>query len=444
MPRVKRYVAVASVNVVILAVLLELAGVATHYARERRAFYGRPSPEWPQVATVEPAGTQFVLHPIMGFIRRPGLSITSAATRDRLDAMVGAEATPEWTALRANNFGFFSRRDYPYTPEDEPYLVGIFGGSVAQWFALQGASVLVDRLRQAVALKDRRIEILNFAQGGFKQPQQLQALAYFLARRQPLDFVVNIDGFNDVALSSMNVQAGIDPSQPSAQQLLPLVSLLDANALRPERVEAFARAKRSERWMRSMEQRMDRTRSAGAWLVLQVLWQGAAHSFNVANDELGSDAEDTPQDLLHVNPWPAARTPETSMDDIVSTWMQSSMLMHDMLCARGIPYLHVVQPNQYFSKKRFSDEERRVAIRSDSPYANGVRMGYPSLRDRIPAMRALGLDVVSAVEVFDDMERTVYADDCCHVNQLGNEVLARFVGDHIAQAIATTPCHSGR
>lgn len=336
-------------------------------------------------------------------------------------------------ALRANNFGFFSPHDYPYVPGDEPYLVAVLGGSVAQWFALQGAPALVERLRQAAAIGGRRIEIVNFAQGAFKQPQALQVLAYFLARGQRLDFVVNLDGFNDVALSSLNVENGIDPSQPSAQQLLPLMSLLDRDALSPEQIETFARAKRAERWMRSIEHRMDQARSAGLWLVLQVLWHGVARSHGTASDEIATGATATGQQLLHVNEWPRSSTPEASMDTIASTWVRSSLLMRDMLCASDIPYLHVVQPNQYFSRKRFPDAERQVAIRADSPYANGVRVGYPYLRDRVPALRSRGVSVVSAIDVFDDIEEVVYADDCCHVNQLGNEVLARFIGDHMTR-----------
>ena len=55
---------------------------------------------------------------------------------------------------------------------------------------------------------------------GYKQPQQLLVPTYFLSIGQVFDLVVNIDGFNEVALSSVNHQRGLDISMPSAMHLI--------------------------------------------------------------------------------------------------------------------------------------------------------------------------------------------------------------------------------
>ncbi len=47
---------------------------------------------------------------------------------------------------------------------------------------------------------------------------------------------------------------------------------------------------------------------------------------------------------------------------ISSLWTRASVVMHDILRSRRVPYVHVVQPNQYHSKTRFSRDEERVAM----------------------------------------------------------------------------------
>ena len=50
--------------------------------------------------------------------------------------------------------------------------------------------------------------ICNFGSGGYKQPQQLAALSEALLLGVPLDVVVNIDGYNEVALGKSDAQRG--------------------------------------------------------------------------------------------------------------------------------------------------------------------------------------------------------------------------------------------
>ena len=41
-----------------------------------------------------------------------------------------------------------------------------------------------------------------------------------------------------------------------------------------------------------------------------------------------------------------------------------------------------------------------------------------------------------ATAVLDDEPRIVYADDCCHLNQLGTDLFADHVADRIAEGLA--------
>jgi hypothetical protein len=88
-----------------------------------------------------------------------------------------------------------------------------------------------------------------------------------------------------------------------------------------------------------------------------------------------------------------------------------------------IPFLHVLQPNQYHSRKAFSDEERSFAISQTSPYREAVEAVYPELVDRMVRMRRSGWTAFDATVIFDNRTETVFSGNCCHYNRLGNSIL---------------------
>src|SRR5262249_15788396 len=90
---------------------------------------------------------------------------------------------------------------------------------------------LSDSLKKIPAYHDREPIVLNFALPGHKQPQQNQVLALMAALGQPLDIVVNIDGFNE--RSMFWYRKDLDPSFPDVNAWRMLRDLLD----RPESVE---------------------------------------------------------------------------------------------------------------------------------------------------------------------------------------------------------------
>lgn len=298
--KVRKALAVGLVNLAVLLGLLELAGLIYLSTRDGTLFYTRAWPQEPPPAaqSAEETATNNVLHPVLGFIRPPQLPLAGIASRERLDRMVGSGITPDWYSIKANNFGFFAVEDYPYAlvQENEEYLIGVFGGSVAQWFALQGAERLAARLQEDAFLQHRNLRILNLAQGGFKQPQQLHTLAYFLALGQHFDFVINVDGFNEVALSYLNATRNIDTSLPSAQHLLPIISLLDGASIATEYLDALTALKKDRHRAADVAGMMERNPSAAVQVLLERLHRAAQTSYwdSVQKiDALSADTERT-------------------------------------------------------------------------------------------------------------------------------------------------------
>ncbi|MFP6606164.1 MAG: hypothetical protein VCC19_06285, partial [Myxococcota bacterium] len=107
----------------------------------------------------------------------------------------------------------------PFEPRSPNEIrVAITGGSVALQVFGEGSETL--RTSLAPAFPGKRIEFVGLTLGGYKQPQQLMALAWMLSLGAHFDVVVNLDGFNEVVLPyAENDPLGIHPAYPRSWHL---------------------------------------------------------------------------------------------------------------------------------------------------------------------------------------------------------------------------------
>jgi hypothetical protein len=349
----------------------------------------------------------YAIHPYLGFVADP-----AARTGPLHDAEGRLEATP---------LGFFRRAGKP-TPSRESLRVAIFGGSVAFLFSL----TVEDRLARAIAegLGTREpVAVESFALPGFKQPQQLFTLAYLLLLGERPDVVVNLDGFNELALPLVeNEPQGTAAILPRSWDRL-AAGAADISLVRDAaRVLMWRDARRSA--ARAFE-----TPVLDASATAALLWQAidgalttriAALESALVRDEEGGGSR--------------ARG-SGALAEAVDIWSRSSRLMQQISAANGIAYVHVLQPNQYLpGAKRFTEEERARAYRSDQPYRVAVEEGYPLLIAAGEELRRTGVEFADLSLVYADSEETIFVDDCCHMNRRGNEILA----DRIADAVVET------
>lgn len=428
--------------VVITLLLLEGVGLIVYFLQHGEIYYVKSASiepaEDPQAPADQVLQTKQVLHPYLGFSYRQSLPMSRVADTERIAALLyGRESDSSWTSLATNNHGFYSDIDYPYVKESRQELVvGIFGGSVAQWFALQGAEHLKKELQAHPFFKGRDIVVLNYAQGGFKQPQQVQALGYFLTLGQKFDIVVNIDGFNEIALSHINHARKVDTSMPGAQQLLPLLGLMSQSGTNVEMINKLLDLRQSELNMMRMERWKSSTNSAGMHLVLSLLHARARNQYPSEQQAIASLDEPLKRTgLVHLSELPNDFSLAESTTEAMTFWLGAAVTMQGICNAMGIPYLEVIQPNQYFSKKYFPAEEQEIAINNDSPYREPIESGYQDIPDMVSRMRENGVNVISAVDIFDNVREPVYSDSCCHYNQTGNEMLAEVVAESLAALV---------
>jgi hypothetical protein len=424
---IRRVASLLVINLLVFVVAAEVIAAAVFGYQTGWLYY--VDPYRPQIALVpEPAGgrvTTAALHPYFGPTHQPGIPF------DLPPALRPPAPPNEPRAAATNNFGFTATHDYPVPRANaKQLLVGIFGGSVAAWFCEVGTERLVGRLSALPAYQGRDIVPLCFAHEGYKQPQQLLILSYFLSIGQELDLAINIDGFNEVALSPLNDARGSDISMPSAMHMDPLVTLLDQSSMSGDKVEALARIQGYRRRLNAAAVRANGAWSAALYFVFSRMhsvldrqYQNEVRRFDALPAGSGTS-------LIRVTPTVRARDGAALQQDIAAGWMRASLLMRDMLAAGGARYVHLLQPNQYFTSRAFAPGEADVALTAASPFKPGAEQGYPEL-ERVVASGAFtkaGVTFVDGVHLFDAERAPVYIDNCCHYTRRGYEMLADAIG----------------
>ena len=407
-----RRLALVAVNVVVFVVCAELLALVVYYEQTGRLFYTYRKTLPVIEETARGALTGDALHPYFGPIHRPGVR------------------------QETNNVGFGSPRRYPFSRTDQrQFLVGIFGGSVGRQFCDRGAPRMIAALQTSAPFAGRDVVPLCFAHEGYKQPQQLLVLTYFLSIGQELDLAINIDGFNEVALGTYNNDRGRDISMPSPIHLDPLINLIDRSTMTPAMIESLAAINRYKLRLNDLARRIGENDVAAVDFVLERLFERTLSQYQA---ELARFAAlpPNPSDASLVLVTPAVRPRDASRlyDDIAAEWAAASRLMHELLSARSVPYVHVLQPNQYFTRRRFDDAEASVALNDATPFKPPVERGYPVLQRAGEDLRARER-FFDATGIFDNEPSPVYSDDCCHYTQRGNDLLADFIAARVLETL---------
>lgn len=316
--------------------------------------------------------------------------------------------------------------DAPLTPGSEgDFVVAVFGGSFAyQTVHVSSEDYLEEALRSLPGLGDKHMVIHTIALGGFKQPQQLMALNWFLSLGAGFDLVINLDGFNEAALPpAENVSAGTHPFFPrvwhNRVRVTRNVALLGIYG----RIEHAkdTRARRAKRlnespWRYSVLRNL-------VWKARDVRmasriaeYEAQARSYRTANTHV--------RGLVATGPPYDAGSGNAMFEDIAAQWARSSRQMHAVSDAHGIRYFHFLQPNQYHAgSKPLSEQERREAYIEGHPYRPGVLRAYPLLVRQGTELVRDGINFVDLSSVFAGNEQTLYVDACCHLGPEGYEIV---------------------
>jgi hypothetical protein len=258
------------------------------------------------------------------------------------------------------------------------------------------------------------------------------ALNYFLALGAQFDLVVNIDGFNEVALPpSENLPWQVFPSYP--RQWFGRVGKIEDIEGRALVGEIAYHENQRGKWAQKF------SRSPLRYSVIANLvwsyqdgrysrWTYRAVS-NYANYQVAE--KQRARYVAHGPPFEFSSLEEL-YGHLAKVWSRSSLQMAALCRELGIEYLHFLQPNQYVKgSKPMGAEERQAAILEGHPYREGVERGYPFLIDEGARLRERGVNFHDLTMMFADNDEVLYRDTCCHVNARGYGLVIQRVLDEV-------------
>ncbi|HEV8113568.1 MAG TPA: hypothetical protein VGR31_12400 [Planctomycetota bacterium] len=314
---------------------------------------------------------------------------------------------------------------------ERTYDIVILGGSVAQMFGDLGWKPLVETLMLDPRFHDRPIHIHNYALAGYKEPQQVMMLAYLFAMGHKPDAVINIDGFNEAALSWNNAKLGTNPLYPHVPHWAETGNTLRSDSSMIEYLYA----------VRSTQMR---ARNFGVWFLDSGLWRSCFlyHAGSIALDRMRRKyvaAYGALMDRIMNGPkGPGLKGPEFKSNDmalghtVVLAWMETSTSILGMCKQRGIPYLHVLQPTLHDKGSKVLTPKEIENSTMDPTWLAGVEKLYPIFREMGKRLAERGENFFDASQVFKDHPEDVYYD-VCHFAEHGNAILGEAIGKELAR-----------
>ncbi|MFB9265943.1 hypothetical protein ACFFWD_22765 [Bradyrhizobium erythrophlei] len=397
-------------------IIAEIAGAVLFYQQQGRAGYLNRRGLTDAVRSGPAEKPPQRIHPYLGF----------GGTISRNDVWV------------TNNLGFSQSTPYkvPFQPSPRDFVVVVFGGSVASNLVAPPQSGLPLQAAVQELLPDKNVIVYSMAQGSGKQPQQLMALSLLLALGQHIDVVVNLDAFNEFALGYENVWYHVHPIYPSLSILWGIGKGFEPVS---EKADNFYRIAadlvEAKSAIRRRTDAANRSRSGLSYLANKTLISFHMRRKAQAESDYASAKGTSPAELDGIKAVMGVDMPyanrESPWEDIFQIWLHSSDAMAALSRSVGAKYLHIVQPNQYFSKKHFSADEAKIALSlpPTTPMRIGAEHLYPMIEQRSQYLRDRG--IISGVGLLDDQTDAMYVDNCCHYTRAGETILARFVAGQI-------------
>jgi len=364
----------------------------------------------------------YILHPYVGYTGRPG------------------NVSPPF-----NNFGMPSPHTYPYQKQENDFVIGVLGGSVAGMFAKIGQQHLIHELRALNPFfKDKQVTLLSLATGGYKEPQQLFHLVYCLLSGVKFDLILNIDGFNDLALTISNIEDQINPLFPSGFHT-GLMSKAFNNQLDRKTAQRIVDLYDLYGKEYGLLEKLEKSGLRGSAFLnlLGVRWsqkiQNQLHhlDYAMAKDLLGSMTEEFrgPEIALKGN----------SYEFAAQLWKQTSEMIAAISQHYQIPYIHVLQPNQYVDgSKPLSENEQKIAYQANYRWGQIAKEGYPYLIEAGKRLRAQGIAFYDLTQVFKNISEDIYLDVCCHFGNRGNIIMGKDIAKMIHQSLLDSPALSAQ
>ncbi len=358
-------------------------------------------------------GLLLQVHPYVGYVETPPKA-------------VGGDSNGRSRAYDVTPYGYADTGSPLQTRAPNRVIIAVTGGSVAWSFHMHGTARLKSLLQNDPALAGKDIVFVNLAVSGYKQPQQLMTLNYMLVLGAHFDIVINIDGFNEAALyEAENADLHVFPAFPRSWQTR--VQFDGARISRYRGLVEYHAQNRAD---------LARGFSRLPWRyspLCNLVWWIADCRSEIKIHDIGGEYRNSASASDYVVEGPGWKfaTSEDLHRHLAALWKNSSIQLDRLCTGNGIRYYHFLQPNLLIpGSKPLTPTEQHMADHRDNMYRPGVKGVYPLMIEEGHALKAGGERFTDLTQMFASHPEAVFRD-LCHLNQVGNDLLA----NRIAEAI---------
>jgi len=375
----------------------------------------------------------YLVHPYYGYIMNP-------AWFEAFEREIRVREPDKFISEPMNAWGFVGATAPVQSADPAKFVVAIAGGSVAAYAGAWGRQAFIDGLGKIAALAGREIVLLNFGTSAYKQPQQVMVMADILSQSGHIDLLINIDGFNEIALPRGDdaFGSGVSPFFPQPWRAISETRFSRDDMVRVGRIALLQKTRAT--WAHYA--------SYAPWrysIAATTVWQLADDNLVKQKNALETSLSQN-SDARLAGPVPttadrrASLGPPHRLKDArelyrasADLWARSSVLLNNMVASQGGLYVHVLQPNQHFPGSR--PAAAPDAKLDTGVYKVEVENGYPYLRSAGAALAQSGLHFNDLSTLFKDDPEPVYADTCCHLTRQGNDKLVQAIVSRVALAV---------
>lgn len=301
----------------------------------------------------------------------------------------------------ANNHGFATKYDFPYRKKDGDIVVAMLGGSAADFLASEKFQWEEKLKKEIKKFQNKNVVFINLAIGSFKQPQQ-----FFVATKY-LDFIdifINLDGFNEIDIVKNGFKKEL--------QDLPYLYLINSIGVRDIselpyslKLGHFVKVFLIDVWQNTVLQKSK--------LYELLLVKTKRFITNKTYLYLQSDTNQLSSDSYFI------RTTHA-----VNIWQKYTKLQHNVVKAENKRAFFFLQPNQYVKESKvLTDLEKQTAISEPDKNTSRITTGYLQLRQALADLKKQSIAAYDLSLAFRNTKETLYIDNCCHWNDLGNLLL---------------------
>jgi|TARA_B100000315_G_scaffold252273_1_gene288734 hypothetical protein len=349
-----------------------------------------------------------VFHPYFGYLSQPRGNTTNHG--------FPISKYPETNILNCCNS--------PTKENPKEFIVGVFGGSVATGFGMEGYArkTFISALQDVPNLKGRDIRVLQLAYGAYKQPQTLMILAYYLSLGQRFDLILNVDGFNEVFHGGENESLGFSYSYPSVDVYKKMIDFIASEKSDYQNILSIYFRKLAHREIEETY----KTKFASTFVIfdfLHLLYDRLSKVFGSLDSKKGPFFI-LPSEIKHEKTsvvWTA----------IAENWRRGHILMQYLSLSNGAKYIGLLQPNKWFGSKLPYPPTQDPMFQSEK-WSYRINSGYRELINEVETLKEKGINIIDASDAFNGLKE-VYLDDCCHYTKKGYEVLVPLIIKNLTQ-----------